>query len=158
LVGDDLRDVSAPAQLVPDAALDRTAAVGQVLLAPVAAGETITSARLSGSGLLVGTAPDTVALPVRLADPAAAALLVPGDRVDLLATSASDAGSDGVRVVGRDLVVLHSPGVHSDEREVMATDDLLGGLVVVAATERESFAIIEGAAGGPLWASLRQAG
>ncbi|MGA7690094.1 MAG: SAF domain-containing protein, partial [Jiangellales bacterium] len=57
LVSDDLRDVPAPAALVPAAALDRSGALGQVLLAPVAAGEAITAARLTGSGLLAGTPP-----------------------------------------------------------------------------------------------------
>ncbi len=156
LVSDDLRDVPAPAALVPAAALDRSGALGQVLLAPVAAGEAITAARLTGSGLLAGTPPGTVALPVRLADPGAAALLEPGDRVNLLAAVAGDAQHTSVRVVGRDLVVLHSGGSSSgpDATAAMAADDLLGGLVVVAASDREVLDIVGGAADGPLWASL----
>lgn len=158
LVTDDLRDVPAPAALVPPAALDRSDALGQVLLAPVAAGEAITTARLTGSGLLAGTPPGTVALPVRLADPGAAALLRPGDRVDLLAAVAGDAQHTSVRVVGRDLVVLHSGGSSSDPDATpdLAADDLLGGLVVVAATDREVLDVVGGAADGPLWASLRR--
>jgi pilus assembly protein CpaB len=160
LLPDDLRDVPAPAALVPAAALGRSAALGQVLLAPVAAGEAITAARLSGSGLLTGTPPGTVALPVRLADPGAAALLGPGDRVDLLAAVAHDDQRTSVRVVGRDLVVLHSAGSSSgpDATDAMAADDLLGGLVVVAATDREALDIVGGTADGPLWVSLRQSG
>jgi Flp pilus assembly protein CpaB len=158
LVTDDLRDVPAPAALVPPAALDRSGALGQVLLAPVAAGEAITTARLTGSGLLAGTPPGTVALPVRLADPGAAALLRPGDRVDLLAAVATDDQGARVHVVGRDLVVLHSAGSSSDPDATpdLAADDLLGGLVVVAATDREVLDIVGGAADGPLWASLRR--
>ena len=158
LVTDDLRDVPAPAALVPPAALDRSGALGRVLLAPVAAGEAITTARLTGSGLLAGTPPGTVALPVRLADPGAAALLRPGDRVDLLAAVAADDHGARVQVVGRDLVVLHSAGSSSgpDATTDLAADDLLGGLVVVAATDREVLDIVGGAAEGPLWASLRR--
>jgi pilus assembly protein CpaB len=154
LVAGDLRDVPAPATVVPPSALDRSGALGEVLLAPVGAGETITAARLSGSGLLAGTPSGTVALPVRLADPGAAALLVPGDRVDLVAAVASDAEPPGARVVGRDLVVLHAPG-STGSAGALDADDLLGGLVVVAASDDQALEVITGAAEGPLSAILR---
>lgn len=155
LGADDLRDVPAPSAVVPAAALDRSGALGQVLLAPVSAGETITAARLSGSGLLTGTPPGTVALPVRLADPGAAALLVPGDRVDLVTAVAHDAPTKAARVVGRDLVVLHAPGSPADSVDALVADDLLGGLVVVAASDRQALEVIIGAAEGPVSAVVR---
>jgi len=151
----DLRDVPAPAAVVPTAALDRAGALGQVLLAPVSAGEPITTARLNGSGLLTGTPPGTVALPVRLADPGAAALLVPGDRVDLVTAVGRDAPATGARVVGRGLVVLHAPGSPADSVDALSADDLLGGLVVVAASDGQALEIITGASEGPLSAVVR---
>lgn len=58
---------------------------GGVLASPLREGEPVTDARLAGRGLLTGQPPGTVAVPVRLADPATATLLQPGDRVDVLA-------------------------------------------------------------------------
>ena len=67
-----------------------------------------------------------MAVPVRLADPAAAALLRPGDRVDVLA---APTGPDGppaaVRRRGR------GPGARGARRATAAAE---GALVVLAAT------------------------
>jgi hypothetical protein len=65
-----------------------------------------------------------VAAPVRLADPATAALLHAGDRVDVLATPTEAAGEAVARTIAADLRVLAVP----------AADDTDGALVVLAAT------------------------
>jgi pilus assembly protein CpaB len=57
---------------------------GKVLASPVRKGEPVTDARLTGRGLLTGQPTGTVAVAVRLADPAASGLIRPGDRVDVL--------------------------------------------------------------------------
>jgi Flp pilus assembly protein CpaB len=82
----DVRPVPFAPERVPAGALAAARqAVGQRLSGPVRRGEPITDARLLGLGLATGLSPESVAVPVRLADGGTAALLRPGDRVDLLA-------------------------------------------------------------------------
>ena len=73
---------SYPPDLVPAGALaDPAGAAGRVLVGAARAGEPLTDARLTGAGPLPG---DAAAVPVRLADPDVAALLLPGSRVDVV--------------------------------------------------------------------------
>lgn len=77
------------AQVVPDgAARSPGAVVGRTLAAPVRRGEPLTDVRLTGSDLIraVSTDPAAVSVPLRLADPGVAALLHPGDEVDVVTT------------------------------------------------------------------------
>ncbi|UFN46514.1 CpaB family protein [Nocardioides okcheonensis] len=89
-----------PEALVPAGAA--RAGAGRVLAAPLASGEVLTEARVVGPGLARAQPGETV-LPVRLPDPGMAALLRPGDEVDLVAT---DPGTGETRVVARDVRVL----------------------------------------------------
>jgi len=84
----DVRTASLPRDAVPAGAVREVPAVlGRVVAGPVRRGEPITDARLVGPGLTAGLGPDeSAAVPVRLADPQAAALVRPGDRVDVLGT------------------------------------------------------------------------
>jgi len=89
----DLQLVRLAAKVVPDGELRAVrAAVGRRVAGAIRRGEPITDVRLVGPGLTSGMAgPDTVAVPVRVADGETAAILRAGDRVDLLATPASGA-------------------------------------------------------------------
>jgi len=90
----DVALAQVPAAARPDgAASDPAALVGRSVASAVRRGEPITDVRLVGPGLLVG-ARGVVAAPVRLADAATAALVRPGDLVDVLAASGS-AAPDG---------------------------------------------------------------
>ena len=93
--------------MAPDAVPDGVEpdAVGHTLAAPVRAGEPITDVRLVGAGL-ADAHPDLATVPVRLPDSALAALLEPGDRIDLIAT---DPQAGGSRVVAADALVLAIP-------------------------------------------------
>jgi pilus assembly protein CpaB len=76
-----------PAHVVPDgAARSTTAVLGRTLAAPVRRGEPLTDVRLTGSELTrtVTANPDTMSVPLRLADPGIAALLHPGAVVDVV--------------------------------------------------------------------------
>ena len=85
---DDLRSVALPAAAAPSGVLRPGAAVlGRVVAGPVRRGEPLTDVRLVGPSLLASV-PGAVAVPVRLADAGAAALLRPGDRIDVLAAPA----------------------------------------------------------------------
>jgi len=122
----DVRAVAFPEALLPEGALtDRPTAVGRSVGGPVREGEPLTDVRLLGSGLLHRTG--LVAVPVRLADGATAALLRAGDRVDVLAASTS---SD--RPVARAVTVAPAVQVLAVPKDQETTGD--GALVVVAAT------------------------
>lgn len=125
LAAADLVRVALPAALAPAGALDaETALVGRLVAGPVRRGEALTDVRLLGAGLLAETGPGLVATPVRLADPAGAALLSAGDRVDVLAAPA-DGAAASAPVVAAGVTVLAVPA------EVEAVD---GALVVLATT------------------------
>lgn len=166
LSSDDLATVSVPVHVVPQRSLTETAALGRILAGPLSTGEPLTATRLAGSTLLTGD-PDAVALPVRVADPGATLLLSGGDRIDLLAVS-PDGESTSAEVVASNLAVLLTPGSSAASAggdgpstntllSSTASADLLGGLVVVAASHAQARAIVAGAARAPLWLALRAA-
>ena len=101
----DVSTVSLPPDAVPDGALRPGDAVdGRLLAGPVRRGEPLTDVRLVGPGLLsaLGAA---VAAPVRVADAGEAALVRPGDRVDVLAASTDP----GTGASGPDAVAAGEP-------------------------------------------------
>jgi Flp pilus assembly protein CpaB len=119
----DLALVDLPRSLAPQGILTSAGmALGRSVASRVRRGELLTDVRLLGSGLLDDAG--TVAAPVRLADPATAALLHAGDRVDVLATPTDARGPATAATVAEDLRVLAVP----------AGDGGDGALVVLAAT------------------------
>ncbi len=81
--------------------------VGERLAVGLPAGFPLAPEVLVGTGLAAGAAPGEVVVPVRLADPAVVDALRPGDRVDLLATSADAAATTGgAHVVAAGALVL----------------------------------------------------
>lgn len=123
LVAADLVGVQLPRDAVPSGALvDPSGALGRLVTGPVRRGEPLTDVRLLGAGLLT-SGQGLVAAPVRLADPAEAALLHAGDRVDVLATATSGAASSATVVAGA-VQVLAVPTVTDGD----------GALVVLAAS------------------------
>lgn len=92
-----------PQDLAPPDAT--TTALGRVLAAPLGRGEVLTDARVVGPGLALAEPGQTI-LPVRLPDAGMAALLHPGDEVDLVAT---DPGTGASSIVARDVIVLATP-------------------------------------------------
>ena len=88
----DVRMVAVPPDLVPAGAVRQISAVsGRTASGPVRRGEILTDTRFIGPGLAAGLSrTESAAVPVRLADPDAVALLRPGDVVDILAAPAED--------------------------------------------------------------------
>lgn len=114
LAADDLATASLPAGVVPAGALvDAAAVVGRLVAGPVRQGEPLTDVRLLGAALLTGS--DDVAVPVRVAEPATAALVRAGDVVDVL--SASPEGGAAAAVVATGLAVLSVPTLGDDAGE-----------------------------------------
>jgi Flp pilus assembly protein CpaB len=138
---------------VPAGALGPAASpVGRVLAAPVRRGEPLTDVRLVGRPLLRALGPGLVATPVRLADGQAAALLQPGDVVDVLAAGPALPGRDVApqgRLVASAVRVLTVPrteapfgGGGEGGLVVLATrDDTASRLASAAASERLSVTI-----------------
>ncbi len=119
----DLRTVELPLGAVPSGALDDpAAAAGRLVPGPVRAGEPLTDVRLLGPALL-GDGPE-VATPVRVAERATAALVAPGDVVDVL--SAAPEGGVAASTVVTSVRVLAVPLADDDPGE--------GALLVLAAT------------------------
>lgn len=140
---------------------DPAALPHRVLAAPVARGEPITSLRLVDAGGW-STAPGTTAVPVRVADPGAAALLAAGQRVDLMAAQGTGADAAvgfgpaaSARMIAEGVLVL---AVVTPE----GGTGILGGvgdgegtpLVVVQATRSEALAIVGARATGGVWFTL----
>ncbi|MHA7188663.1 RcpC/CpaB family pilus assembly protein [Arthrobacter sp. MDT2-16] len=129
----DVTTASIPAQAVTGPAFEQPGqVVGQQLAAPLAQGSPIPPTALVGDGLLTGTRPGTVAVPLRPADPAVVRLLAPGQLVDVVLSTGDgyDAPAEPT-VLARSVAVLWTaPGGTGSAWPGEAGDD---GLVVVAA-------------------------
>jgi Flp pilus assembly protein CpaB len=124
----DLRAIELPSRLAPTGVLAASAeAVGRVLAAPVRRGEPLTDVRIAGTDLLLtARGAGLLAVPVRVADAASAALVTAGDRVDVLAAGSTPGAPPAARVVAADAEVLAVPTAVQDDGE--------GALIVVATT------------------------
>ncbi|GAA2906792.1 SAF domain-containing protein [Streptosporangium fragile] len=137
----DLEPVELRPGTVPDGALRPGAQVaGKILAGPVRRGEPLTDVRLLGPSLLAAHGPETVATPVRVADPEAARLLSPGDVVNVLAAPATWDGSVPARTVAQNVTVLATPGGEPER----------GALVVLATTSAQAIELASAQAGGRL--------
>jgi pilus assembly protein CpaB len=161
----DLRVVDWPAHLAPpvDESVDAVDAVdafsGRVPATAIQAGEAVTDARLLGPGLLTGQPAGTVAVPLRLADASAAAVVSVGDHVDVIAGSSADpafgeAGPPTAEVVAYDVLVIAVPGRGGGPSSGGfgtltggAADAEAAGMLVVA-TERPDAVRLAGAQAG----------
>ncbi len=146
----DLRTERRPPGTVPRGSLTLAAASGRVLAAGARAGEVLTDVRLVGPGLLAGQDPGLVGAPVRVADPAAAALAAPGDRVDVLLATAARRDAE---VVVRSAIVLARPA--PSRGDLLGPADTGGGALLVLAVGGPDAAALAGAAArGPLSITL----
>ncbi len=92
----DLVVRSVPAGSRPaDAPAAADALVGRTVVVPLRSGDAVLPRHLLTPELLAGYGPDVVAAPIRLSDDAAAAVVRPGDVVDVLAATTGDAASPG---------------------------------------------------------------
>jgi pilus assembly protein CpaB len=151
LAATDVRTLSLPAADVPGGVLRAGApVVGRMLADPMRRGEPLTDVRLLGPSLLASLKePGLVAVPVRVEDGAAAAALVhPGDVVDVLSVADPAGGTPG-GTVATSLRVLAVP-----ERDDGSGDG--GGVVVVAATAGQAAALARASAAARLSLVLRR--
>lgn len=148
-----------PTNLAPPGAITTVAAaVGRTVAAAVGQGEAITGLRLVGPTLSAVLAHDgRVAVPVRLADADAAALLRPGDRIDLVSATAGSAdpvggtsGGPEASVVAEGSTVISVPAPDDGSTLIGSRGDAGGSLVVVSVTRTEALALARAAVLGPL--------
>lgn len=145
---DDLRPADRMTAQLPDGALAPEADVlGRVVTGSVRRGEVITDRRLLGPGLSASLGSGVVASPVRLVDLEVAALLRPGDRVDILAATQD---TSTATVVAAGVVVLAVPLAGSDGAQ--PTEPI--GLVVVAVDQETAGRLAAAAASSLLTATL----
>jgi Flp pilus assembly protein CpaB len=130
LTAGDLTTALLPGAAAPaGATADPDELTGQVLAAPVRAGEAVTDVRVVGPGLWSQVPEGQVAAPVRLADLAVATLLRAGDRVDVLA-AVPDGPTPSVEVVARSALVLTVPTTAAADPPAGTTEG--AGLLVLA--------------------------
>jgi Flp pilus assembly protein CpaB len=141
LTASDIEQVVLPASAVPDGTLrDQTAVVGRTTAGALRRGEPLTDVRIDDGPLRTPEA-GLVAAPVRLADAQAAALLRPGEHIDVLAasTSATDP-PDAATVVASDVRVLD---VTTPPATANADSFDEGALVVLATTPVQARALAQ---------------
>lgn len=138
LAAGDVTPRDLPVPVVPDgAARTLTTVLGRTLAAPVRRGEPLTDVRLTGSDLTraISTRPDTVSVPLRLADPGVAALLHPGATVDVVTAGERQ---DDPLVLARGAQVLGvleagtGPGEHAGKLLLVALDPVSATRVAAA--------------------------
>jgi pilus assembly protein CpaB len=169
----DLATVMMPTSLVPSGAMaERGSANRRVLASPIRSGEVLTDARLVGDGLLAGLGAGSVASPLRLADPATATLLRPGDRIDVIAATSdwlassdlpaerdhpvtSEAPTRGARVVAETVTVLAAGSSAAETGLLGPGPSTDAGLVVVALSRAQAVELAAAAVSAELSYILR---
>jgi Flp pilus assembly protein CpaB len=142
LTAADLTIVSMPAAIVPAGSASRAAGlIGRTAAGAIRRGEALTDARVVGPGLTAGLgAGESAAVPVRIADPDAAALVRVGDRVDVLGTAVAPDGSQAT--AGETVTVASAVRVLA----VLRSRDPADGVVLVVATGESGARALAGAA------------
>ncbi|MBR8742310.1 SAF domain-containing protein [Nocardiopsis sp. MG754419] len=150
----DITGRTLPDRLLPEGVLTPDdPPTGLVPNAPVRAGEVLTDARL-GTPPAAPYGPDMVAVPVRVSDPGAVALLSPGSRVDVLAARATDDLGGPPTRAGPAVDVV-------DDRPVLAVpaeDGVTGeggALILIAATAEQARVLAGHATGSRLSVTIR---
>jgi Flp pilus assembly protein CpaB len=124
----------------PSGATSMPEAVGRTLAAPLRRGEPVTDVRLVGAGLLQGY-DGLVAVPVRIPDADAVALVRVGDRINLLGTDPRGSGTD---LVAADVPILALPDSAATS-DVPASTGLSGRLIVIGTTPAETELVADAA-------------
>ncbi|MHA7263919.1 RcpC/CpaB family pilus assembly protein [Arthrobacter sp. TMN-37] len=146
----DLDLAALPRAAVPPGASGRPAElVGRQLAAPLRRGDILTDTRLVGPGLLTGTAPGTVAVPLRPADPSTVRLVAAGQRVDVVVSTGNGYETAAeAKVIARDLAVLWAPPSGKDSSSPWPGAPAESGLVVVAASPGDAAALAGSSSAG----------
>nr|WP_255727630.1 Flp pilus assembly protein CpaB [Nesterenkonia sp. DZ6] len=152
-----MEEVQVDVAAVPrDYAVEAEQVLGRQVAVPLPAGALIHPDQLVGPGLLAGQDPGTVAVPVRPADPAMVALLTPGQRVDVLASSDIPERGTSAQLVATAAPVLWSP--QDDSENWLPSGTEAGGVVILAVDPATAESIAQATQEGRLHLSLRGTG
>jgi pilus assembly protein CpaB len=134
LSGNEVVAVSVPPGMIPAGAFTDTAAIqGKQLAAPLRKGQLISDTQLLGPGLLVGTAPGSAAVPLRMADPSSIQLVAPGQLVNIVMTNGTDYGQAAEsEVLAAAVPVLWTSGQGGQTGQWLGTGETEGLMVVAA--------------------------
>lgn len=136
LATDDLRQVGfAPGSVPAHALRSPRPVLGRTLTGPVGRGQPVSALDVVRPGM-ARDYPGRVAVPVRITDPAVAALLRVGDRISLVAADPADPGA-GSTTLASDAAVVTLPAPVEDA----SASGLPGRLVVVAVAPEEADAV-----------------
>jgi pilus assembly protein CpaB len=140
LVAEDLQRTAVPVGTAPHSPHDLDALLGRTLATSLEEGQVATQPQTMSNGRLEGY-PGRSAVPIRIPDAEAVAMLRPGDRVDLLG---SDPQHDvpGTRIA-QDAVVLALPKAS----DLGSTPALTGRLVVFAIQTEQVVEVVTEATG-----------
>lgn len=138
--------------LPPDVLDSVGAAAGQQLAIPVAAGSPVAATMLVGPGLLTGSPPGTVAVPVRPSDTETIGLLSPGQLVDVVLSQ----GNGYERAVDSKVIAERVPvlWVPTGSAGSWLDGGDAAGMVVVAASRQDSAELAGAAARGKIFLVL----
>ena len=134
----DLLATAVSPRMVPDGALGPSATwTGRQVSGPLRRGEVLTDASLLGTGLLIGAASGSQAVPIRLSDPATVALLRQGQLVTVvLSTTVGLDGPTTNEVLAENVPVLWTPALAQPGGLLPAQEN--EGILVVAATAAQA--------------------
>jgi Flp pilus assembly protein CpaB len=144
----DLTTVILPTTAIPAGAITSAAvAIGRPIAGALRRGEPLTDARID-HGALSAPRAGFVAAPVRLADAEAAALLQPGERIDVLAASTAPAGETASAAAGEAAVVAAGVRVVAIPTPTggpsnVSGADFSGALVILATTPEQARALAQ---------------
>lgn len=132
--------------------------MGEQLATPLVKGSMVESTSLVGPGLLTGTAPGTVAVPVRPSDPSVLELLSPGQLVDVVQSTGNGYEVDSTStVIATHVAVLWVAGNQGSTGKWPQSGGSTGGLVVIAATPEQSTALAGASSSGKVHLVLTSA-
>lgn len=138
LTASDLTPEQVPPALLPGAAVDLRAAVGQQLGVALHRGQVLAPSFFVGPGLLTGSPPGSSAVPLRMADPASIQLISPGQLVNVVLT----AGNGFDQAAAPQILATHVPVLWTSARGGKSGQWLdpgdTDGLMVVAADPEQS--------------------
>jgi Flp pilus assembly protein CpaB len=134
----DLSRISVPPGMVPAGSPDSEKAFeGKQLAAPLRKGQLVTDAQVLGPGLLTGSPPGSVAVPLRMADAASVQLVSPGQLVSVVLTSGNDFEKPGgSRILAEAVPVLWTSVQGGKAGPWLAGADTDGLIVVAAAADQ----------------------
>lgn len=155
LADSDLVTGSLPASAVPSgSAASVHDLAGKRLATALRAGSPVLDTSIVGPGLLAGSPPGTVAVPVRPADQSTVQLLSPGQRVDIVLSTGNGYEEPAAsEVLANDVPVLWKAGSTTDGSGLLGRQES-EGLVVVAASPTEATALASASSRGKVFLVL----